>query len=74
MEIAEVINLIGQYGFPAVVAIYALYMGFKQQERHESRVDEITKIHKEETIATTNAVNELKVAITELTTYLKEGK
>lgn len=75
MEITEIIGLISQYGFPAVVAIYALYQGYKQQERHEQRVDELTKTHKEETKATTDAITELKVAITELTGFLKgEGR
>lgn len=53
--IEEIANLIGSLGFPIAACIYMAYVNAKQ-----------TEAHKEEMAKMTEAVNELKVAITSL--------
>ena len=53
--IEQIANLIGSLGFPIAACIYMAYVNAKQ-----------TEAHKEEMSKMTEAVNELKVAITSL--------
>ena len=53
--IDQIANLIGSLGFPIAACIYMAYVNAKQ-----------TEAHKEEMSKMTEAVNELKVAITSL--------
>lgn len=55
MDYATVTNLIGSLGFPIAACIYMAYVNQKQ-----------TDAHKEEMAKMTEAVNELKIAITSL--------
>ena len=53
--IDQIANLIGSLGFPIAACIYMAYVNAKQ-----------TEAHKEEMSKMTEAVNDLKVAITSL--------
>lgn len=53
--IEQIANLIGSLGFPIAACIYMAYVNAKQ-----------TEAHKEEMSKMTEAVNDLKVAITSL--------
>lgn len=53
--IDQIANLIGSLGFPIAACIYMAYVNAKQ-----------TEAHKEEMSKMTEAVNELKIAITSL--------
>ena len=55
MDVGAVSNLIGSLGFPIAACIYMAYVNAKQ-----------TEAHKEEMSKMTEAVNELKIAITSL--------
>ena len=55
MDVGTITSMIGSLGFPIVVCIYMAYVNAKQTEAHK---DEMAKI--------TEAVNDLKVAITSL--------
>ena len=55
MDVGTISNLIGSLGFPIAACIYMAYVNSKQ-----------TEAHKEEMAKMTEAVNELKVAITSL--------
>lgn len=55
MDVGTITSMIGSLGFPIVACIYMAYMNAKQ-----------TEAHKEEMSKMTEAVNELKVAITSL--------
>ena len=55
MDINTISTIIGSLGFPIVACIYMAYVNSKQ-----------TEAHKEEMSKMTEAVNELKVAITSL--------
>ena len=55
MDINAVSTMIGSLGFPIAACIYMAYVNAKQ-----------TEAHKEEMAKMTEAVNELKVAITSL--------
>ena len=55
MDVGAISNLIGSLGFPIAACIYMAYVNFKQ-----------TEAHKEEMSKMTEAVNDLKVAITSL--------
>ena len=55
MDAGTISNIIGSLGFPIAACIYMAFVNAKQ-----------TEAHKEEMIKMTEAVNELKVAITSL--------
>ena len=55
MDAGTISSLIGSLGFPIAACIYMAYVNAKQ-----------TEAHKEEMAKITEAVNELKVAITSL--------
>ena len=55
MDIGTITGMIGSLGFPIAACIYMAYVNSKQ-----------TEAHKEEMSKMTEAVNELKVAITSL--------
>lgn len=55
MDVGTITNIIGTLGFPIAACIYMAYVNAKQ-----------TEAHKEEMSKMTEAVNELKVAITSL--------
>lgn len=55
MDISVISNIIGSLGFPIAACIYMAYVNAKQ-----------TEAHKEEMSKMTEAVNELKIAITSL--------
>lgn len=55
MDVGAISNLIGSLGFPIAACIYMAYVNSKQ-----------TEAHKEEMSKMTEAVNDLKVAITSL--------
>ena len=55
MDVGTITNIIGSLGFPITACIYMVYVNAKQ-----------TEAHKEEMSKMTEAVNELKVAITSL--------
>ena len=55
MDVGTITSMIGSLGFPIVACIYMAYVNAKQ-----------TEAHKEEMAKITEAVNELKVAITSL--------
>ena len=55
MDVSTINNIIGSLGFPIAACIYMAYANAKQ-----------TEAHKEEMAKITEAVNELKVAITSL--------
>lgn len=55
MDVGTITSMIGSLGFPIVACIYMAYVNAKQTEAHK---DEMAKI--------TEAVNDLKVAITSL--------
>lgn len=55
MDVSAITSMIGSLGFPIVACIYMAYVNAKQ-----------TEAHKEEMAKITEAVNELKVAITSL--------
>lgn len=63
MELTEIMNLFGNYGFTAVVCIILLY-----------QLREINKSHAEEIKSITNAVNALEVAITKLSERIKASE
>ena len=53
--IEQIANLIGSLGFPIAACIYMAYVNAKQTEAHKEEMSKITE-----------AVNDLKVAITSL--------
>ena len=55
MDVSTITSMIGSLGFPIVACIYMAYVNAKQ-----------TEAHKEEMAKITEAVKELKVAITSL--------
>lgn len=55
MDVGAITSMIGSLGFPIAACIYMAYVNAKQ-----------TEAHKEEMAKITEAVNELKVAITSL--------
>ena len=55
MDVGAISNLTGSLGFPIAACIYMAYVNSKQ-----------TEAHKEEMSKMTEAVNDLKVAITSL--------
>ncbi len=55
MDVSTITSMIGSLGFPIVACIYMAYVNAKQ-----------TEAHKEEMAKITEAVNDLKVAITSL--------
>ena len=55
MDVGTITSMIGSLGFPIVACIYMAYVNDKQ-----------TEAHKEEMAKITEAVNDLKVAITSL--------
>lgn len=55
MDINTVSTIIGSLGFPIVACIYMAHVNAKQTEAHKEEMSKITE-----------AVNELKVAITSL--------
>lgn len=59
MDISAISNVIGTLGFPIAACIYMAYVNSKQ-----------TEAHKEEMSKMTEAVNELKNAISSLTDKL----
>ena len=55
MDVGTITSMIGSLGFPIVACIYMAYVNGKE-----------TEAHKEEMAKITEAVNDLKVAITSL--------
>ena len=55
MDVNNVTTMIGSLGFPIAACIYMVYVNSKQ-----------TDVHKEEMSKITEALNELKIAITSL--------
>lgn len=55
MDVGTITSMIGSLGFPIAACIYMAYVNAKQ-----------TEAHKEEMAKITEAVNDLKVAITSL--------
>ena len=55
MDVVAISNLIGSLGFPIAACIYMAYVNSKQTEAHKEEMSKITE-----------AVNDLKVAITSL--------
>lgn len=55
MDVSAITSMVGSLGFPIVACIYMAYVNAKQ-----------TEAHKEEMAKITEAVNDLKVAITSL--------
>ena len=55
MDINTISTIIGSLGFPIAACIYMAYVNSKQTEAHKEEMSKITE-----------AVNELKVAITSL--------
>ena len=59
MDINAISSTIGSLGFPIVACIYMAYVNAKQTEAHKAEMSKMTE-----------AVNELKVAITSLVNKL----
>lgn len=74
MGIEEIIGAISSAGFPAAICVYALYQSYKQQERHEARVDSLVNAHKDETTKITEAINNNTIALTQLVDELHGGE
>lgn len=63
MTAAEIGNMISQYGFPIVMCAALFWYLTKQDQRYDEQIKQVTA-----------AYNELRVAIINLTTALKEGE
>lgn len=61
MDFNVIIGAIGSLGFPIVVAVYMIYTNQKQTEAHKSEVKEMTE-----------ALNDLKVVIQQLSDKIGE--
>lgn len=59
MDYSTIVSTIGSLGFPIVACIYMAYVNAKQTESHKEEMGKVTE-----------AVTELKIAITELTSKL----
>lgn len=62
MSVNEVGTLISQYGFPIVMCFVLFWSMEKQNERYDKQIKSVT-----------DAYNELRIAIIELTTAIKGG-
>lgn len=62
MSINEIGTLISQYGFPIVMCFVLFWYMNKQNERYDKQLTSVT-----------DAYNELRLAITELTSAIKGG-
>lgn len=60
MDASTITSVISNLGFPIAVCIYMFYVNQKQSEQHKEEVGKMTE-----------AVNELKIAITTLIEKLK---
>lgn len=60
MDASTITSVISNLGFPITVCIYMIYVNQKQAEQHKEEVGKMTE-----------AVNELKIAITTLIEKLK---
>ena len=63
MDVNTISTIIGSLGFPVVACIYMAYVNAKQTEAHKEELSKITE-----------AVNELKVAITSLVDKLNNAE
>ena len=61
MDMNAIFNAIGSIGFPIVVAVYLIYVNTKQQEAHKSEVKEMTQ-----------ALNDLRLVIQQLSDKLED--
>ena len=61
MDIQAIIQAIGTLGFPIVACCALFYQNWKQDERHKDEMDRVT-----------TALNNNTVALTELSTLIKE--
>lgn len=62
MSISEIGTLISQYGFPIVMCFVLFWYMNKQSEQYDKQIASVT-----------DAYNELRIAIIELTTAIKGG-
>ena len=62
LDVNAITTIIGTLGFPIVACIALFWKLEKEQELHREEVDKLSTV-----------INELKVALTELTTYMKTG-
>ena len=62
LDVNAVTTLIGTLGFPIVACIALFWKLEQEQELHREEVDKLSAV-----------INDLKVALTELTTYMKTG-
>lgn len=61
MEMNDIITAIGSLGFPIVACIYMFRLNEKQNVAHHDEVNSLKDV-----------INELKLAITELTDFIKK--
>lgn len=60
MDITSITQIISSVGFPIVACLYMAYVNNQQGQRHQSEMDKVTE-----------AITELKVAITTLNERLR---
>ncbi len=61
MDVNAIFNAIGSIGFPIVVAVYMIWVNQKQTENHKSEVKEMTQ-----------ALNDLRVVIQQLSDKIED--
>lgn len=70
----QIIEAVGQYGFPIVMAIImARYVKYTEDKHREER-QQMTKDHKDETTTLKEAIVNNTLALQHLTDYMQRGE
>lgn len=73
MDIGEIVNLIGNSGFPIVLCVYVIWLKQKDLERHEAQIQAMREAHDAREAEFSAVMQQTATAITELSTLMKNG-
>lgn len=73
MDIGEIVNLIGNSGFPIVLCVYVIWLKQKDLERHEAQIEKMRESHDAREAEFSAVMQQTATAITELSTLMKNG-
>ena len=69
----QIIEAVGQYGFPIVMAIIMAWYVKYTEDKHREERQQMTKDHKDETTTLKEAIVNNTLALQHLTDYMQRG-
>lgn len=73
MEIDQIISAIQTVGYPIVTALCCMWYVKYREDKNDNRLDQLNATHAEEVASLKEALSNNTVAITELSTLLRNG-